>query len=159
MATLGKALGAAGGCICGSRVLVDYLINRARTFIFSTAPTPAAVAAATAGVHLVQSNAGEARCRQLWQRVEELRAALRAEPGIVSSAIIPVHIGDEARAVDVAAALRQQGLFIPAIRYPTVARGRARLRVTLTAAHSAADVARLAAGLQVHGLSDMGSPS
>ena len=69
MGTLGKALGASGGYICGSRALVDYLINRARTFIFSTAPVPAAAAAATAGVRFVQSSAGEERRSMLWQRV------------------------------------------------------------------------------------------
>ena len=69
MGTLGKALGAAGGYICGSRALIDFLINRARTFIFSTAPVPAAAAAATAGVRFVESSAGEERRQTLWQRV------------------------------------------------------------------------------------------
>ena len=80
MGTLGKALGASGGYICGSRALMDYLVNRARTFIFSTAPVPAAAAAATAGIRFVQSSAGEERRNALWQRVAELSSALGPNP-------------------------------------------------------------------------------
>src|SRR4029077_5094859 len=76
MGTLGKALGASGGYICGSRTLIDYLINRSRTFIFSTAPVPAAVAAAAAGVRFVQAGAGAERCDALWQRVAQLSSGL-----------------------------------------------------------------------------------
>jgi 8-amino-7-oxononanoate synthase len=171
MGTLGKALGAAGGFIAGSRALIDYLVNRARSFIFSTAPAPAAAAAASAGVRFVQSEAGAARCAHLWERVRQGRAGLQpAQPEAPSetggcggkgtfakslavrdrleafptfSAILPVIVGDEARAVAVAARLREEGLFIPAIRYPTVARGQARLRVTLTAAHTEREVNEL----------------
>ncbi|PYJ08924.1 MAG: hypothetical protein DME25_00155 [Verrucomicrobia bacterium] len=120
MGTLGKALGAAGGYICGSRPLIEYLINRARTFIFSTAPVPAAAAAATAGSRLVQSDAGEERRRLLWERVSELSSKLKTQNSERPSAIIPVPIGDETQAVETSSALRDQGLFIPAIRYPTV---------------------------------------
>jgi 8-amino-7-oxononanoate synthase len=140
MGTLGKALGAAGGYICGSRLLVEYLINRARSLIFSTAPVPAAVAAATAGVRLVQSEVGEERRKALWQLVSVLPGELAPQ---IPSAIVPIHIGDETRAVETAAALRQKGIFIPAIRYPTVSRGRARLRLTLTAAHTKRDLDEL----------------
>ncbi len=147
MGTLGKALGAAGGYICGSRVLVDYLVNRARPFIFSTAPVPAAAAAATAGIRFVQTRAGEERRQALWQRVHELVSAIKFHPSGLRSAILPVIVGDEARATATAGALRERGLFVPAVRYPTVARGSARLRVTLTAAHSPADVSLLATEL------------
>ncbi|HZR16413.1 MAG TPA: 8-amino-7-oxononanoate synthase [Verrucomicrobiae bacterium] len=139
MGTLGKALGAAGGFICGSRGLIDYLINRARSFIFSTAPVPAAAAAATAAIRLVQSECGEQRRARLWQLVSALRSCLEIG-GPSRSAIIPLHIGDESRAVATAAALRERGIFISAIRYPTVARGRARLRLTLTSDHSESDL-------------------
>jgi 8-amino-7-oxononanoate synthase len=148
MGTLGKALGASGGYICGSRVLVDYLINRARTFIFSTAPVPAAAAAATAGIRFVQSSAGEERRSELWQLVSQVSSALNPQPSVHQSAIIPILIGEETKAVEAAAALRDRGIFIPAIRYPTVARGQARLRLTLSAAHTHADLAQLLAALR-----------
>lgn len=163
MGTLGKALGASGGYICGSRALVDLLINRARSFIFSTAPVPAAAAAASAGVQFVQSREGARRCEQLWQHVQvvgdDLRSLtlnttqsqrlLRSSPTIEAkpSAIIPVIIGHDSAAVAAATKLRAQGFFVPAIRYPTVARGAARLRITLTATHTAADISAFTAAL------------
>jgi 8-amino-7-oxononanoate synthase len=150
MGTLGKALGSAGGYICGPRALTDYLVNRARSFIFSTAPVPAAAAAARAAVQLVQSAEGAARCKQLWSLVNQLKTGLALlgwNLSTVNSAIIPLIIGPETAAMDAAAALREAGIFVPAVRYPTVARGQARLRLTLTAAHTAEDVAVLLAAL------------
>ena len=155
MGTLGKALGAAGGYICGSRALIDYLINRARTLVFSTAPVPAAAAAATAGVRFVQSNAGEDRRRKLWQNVSVLSAAINHQLAPLStarSAIIPIMLGAESKAVEAASALRVRGILIPAIRYPTVARGQARLRLTLSAAHTDADLAQLLVALKSTGI-------
>ena len=146
MGTLGKAVGAAGGFICGSRQLVDLLVNKARSFIFSTAPSPAVSAAARAGVELIQGAEGQSLRGQLWQRVDELRrgAALLgwktpAEP----SAILPLIVGEEAKAVATMERLREAGFFIPAIRYPTVPRNEARLRVTLTANHTAENIQQL----------------
>jgi 7-keto-8-aminopelargonate synthetase-like enzyme len=153
MGTLGKALGSAGGYICGPRSLIEYLINRARPFVFSTAPVPAAAAAATAGIRFVQSAAGEERRNKLWANVKTFHASESGKSGDTEhrqrhSAIVPILIGDEARALKTAARLREQGIYVPAIRYPTVGHGQARLRVTLSAAHTAADIARLRAGLQ-----------
>ena len=148
MGTLGKALGASGGFICGSRVLIDFLVNRARSFIFSTAPVPAAAAAATAAVRFVQSNEGEARRKKLQARIGELPSAINNRQLKIPGAIVPVLIGDEKKTVEVAAALREQGIFVPAIRYPTVARGKARLRITLSAAHTSDEVNQLAAALE-----------
>jgi 8-amino-7-oxononanoate synthase len=164
MGTLGKALGACGGYICGSRTLIDFLVNRARSFIFSTAPVPAAAAAATAGIQLVQSGEGRALNENLWARVAECRTGVAPVSNLMShssakhdedrrnacpatSAIIPLILGDEAAAVTASTELRAQGIFVPAIRYPTVARGAARLRVTLTASHSIEDVAVLVRAL------------
>jgi 8-amino-7-oxononanoate synthase len=142
MGTLGKALGASGGYICGSRALVDFLVNRARSFIFSTAPVPAAAAAATAAIQFIQSKPGESRRNLLWQRVKQFKPKFE-------SAIIPIILGEENKTLEAAAKLREKNIFIPAIRYPTVARGQARLRVTLTAAHSANDVSELIRALKV----------
>ena len=158
MGTLGKAVGASGGYICGSRPLIDFLINRARSFIFSTAPVPAAAAAATAGIRFVKSIEGERRRRTLWERVEQCRTGILPVSNSVNigdrrdacptlSAILPVIIGDETRAIAASATLREQGIFVPAIRYPTVARGAARLRVTVTATHTTEEINLLAATL------------
>lgn len=147
MGTLGKALGASGGYICGSRALVDFLVNRARSFIFSTAPVPAAAGAAQAGVQLVQSSEGSERATQLWTRVTEFQSAISNRQSPILNAITPVIVGDESAAVAAATQLREQGLFVPAIRYPTVARSAARLRVTLTAAHTSEDVTALTRAL------------
>ncbi|MBI5773903.1 MAG: 8-amino-7-oxononanoate synthase [Verrucomicrobia bacterium] len=144
MGTLGKAVGAAGGYVCGTRALVDYLVNRARSFIFSTAPVPAAAAAAAAGVKLIQSAEGERLRTRLWALVNQLKDGL-IQAGwplpAVRSAILPLVIGGERKAMEIATALREQKIFVPAIRYPTVARGQARLRVTVTAAHTPEDIA------------------
>ncbi len=145
--TLGKAAGASGGFVAGSRRLVDYLINRARIFIFSTAPIPAAAAAAEAGVHLIASEEGTRRHARLWNNVRSLSAAMwasgltAAEP---TSAILPLMIGEETAAVGLSARLREAGFFVPAVRFPTVARGAARLRLTVTAEHEVADLLEFA---------------
>jgi len=150
MGTLGKALGAAGGYIAGSCTLIDLLVNRARSFIFSTAPVPAAAAAATAAVRLVQSGAGEELRRRCWSNVDAVKNAVIHAGWTLppaQSAILPLLVGDESKAVELAAALREQDLWVPAIRYPTVARGEARLRLTVSAAHSTVDIALLETAL------------
>ena len=155
MGTLGKALGASGGFICGSRTLIDFLVNHARSFIFSTAPVPAAAAAATAAIQMVQSIEGEKRREMLWSRVREFQSQIgntasrvRSRKSMIPSAIVPIMVGDEKKAVEVAAALRERGIFVPAIRYPTVARGKARLRVTLTTTHMTEEIHLLVATLK-----------
>lgn len=152
MGTLGKALGSAGGYICGSRALIDYLINRARSLIFSTAPVPAAAAAATAGVRLAQSAEGDARRLALREVTAGVRLACGLPAAEFMSAIVPVILGDEAKTLAAAARLREQDIYVPAIRYPTVARGTARLRITTTANHTAVDVAQLAVALKNAGV-------
>ena len=146
MGTLGKAVGAAGGFICGSRQLFDLLVNKARSFIFSTAPSPAVSAAARAGVELIQGAEGQSLRGQLWQRVDELRhgvASLGWKTPAEPSAILPLIVGEESKAVATMDHLREAGFFIPAIRYPTVPRNEARLRVTLTANHTAENIEQL----------------
>jgi 8-amino-7-oxononanoate synthase len=148
MGTLGKALGASGGFICGSRALVDFLVNRARSFIFSTAPVPAAAATATTSVELAQSAEGEKLRQRLQSLTKQFQSAIGNQQSEIKSAIIPIILGDESKAVQAAAKLREQNIFVPAIRYPTVARGTARLRVTLSAAHSNDDISHLVGALK-----------
>ncbi|HMJ89718.1 MAG TPA: 8-amino-7-oxononanoate synthase, partial [Candidatus Acidoferrum sp.] len=143
MGTLGKSVGSAGGYICGSRALIDLLVNRARSFIFSTAPTPAQSSAARAGIELLESNEGHARRAKVWAMIDQLKNELirSAWPlPVVQSAIVPLIVGGESDALQLATRLREDGVFVPAIRFPTVARDKARLRVTLTADHEPQDV-------------------
>ncbi len=147
MGTLGKALGASGGYICGSRSLINFLVNRARSFVFSTAPVPAAAAAALAGIQLAQSVEGESRREQLRQRVAELISKFKVPISNPLGAIIPLILGDETAALIAAQKLLAQNIFVPAIRFPTVARGTARLRLTLSAEHSSADISELVKAL------------
>ena len=138
LGTLGKALGAAGGYICGTQALIDLLVNRARSFIFSTATVPAQSAAAKRGVELVQSDEGEAMRTRLWANVDALKNGMIRQGWklpVVRSAILPLIIGDERNALKLARRLQEAGIWVPAVRYPTVARGEARLRVTVSAAH------------------------
>jgi 8-amino-7-oxononanoate synthase len=150
MGTLGKALGSSGGYICASRPIIDLLINRARSFIFSTAPLPAAAAAASAAIAFLQSPAGRERQELLWQRIgdfmREAPEALRPA-GPIQSAIVPLILGEEERALAASQWLREKGFLVPAIRYPTVSRGAARLRVTLSASHTKEQVSALCAAL------------
>ena len=150
MGTLGKALGTAGGYICGRRPLIDVLINRARSFIFSTAPSPALAAAATAAVRLVQSDEGETRRAAVWARVDQLKNGLvrsQVKVPVIQSAIVPIMIGGEEQALKSAQTLKTKGVFVPAIRYPTVARGKARLRVTITAQHRPEQIEHLTSAI------------
>jgi 8-amino-7-oxononanoate synthase len=140
MGTLSKALGSLGGYVAGPARFIDLLENRARSYIFTTAPTPADAAAALCAVRLVRSPEGERLRARLAHHVE------RVSPGH-GSPIIPVVLGDESAALAASAGLLAQGLWVPAIRPPTVPAGTARLRVTLSAAHSAAQVAMLVSAL------------
>ena len=146
MGTLGKALGAAGGYICGSNELVDLLRHRARSFVFSTAPMPAQAAAARAGIKVLESAEGEDRRTRLWSLVDELKNGLIGlgwQLPVVQSAILPLMVGAEAEAIALSDQLLEAGVFVPPIRYPTVARGEARLRITVSAAHSSDDIKKL----------------
>ena len=147
MGTLSKALGSEGGYVCASRIVCDYLRNRSRSFIFSTAPGPGAVAAADAALSLLEASpewAGDVRGKAS-RLVRALNA--RGVPVRTESAIVPVLVGDERRALALSAALEAKGFFVPAIRYPTVAKGAARLRVALSVAHEDATIEALASAL------------
>jgi 8-amino-7-oxononanoate synthase len=151
--TLSKALGSLGGFVAGPRRYVDLLLNRARPFIFTTAPTPADMAAARAALAVLRSSEGTALVARLRRHVERLR------PGHPTP-IVPVVLGDEAAALAAAAELLDRGLLVPAIRPPTVPEGTCRLRVALSAAHTDAHLDRLIAGLAaVAGADGPGCPA
>ena len=145
MGTLGKALGVSGGYIAGSRPLIDFLINRARSFIFSTAPSPAIAAASRASLRIVQSPEGDALRKRLQENLSLLAGAMKAK--LPPSAIMPLILGGEERALSEGARLQEAGFFVAAIRYPTVPRKTARLRITLSAAHAPGQIGALAEAL------------
>ena len=149
--TLSKAAGLSGGYLCASRDLIDLLINRARSFIYSTAPPPAVAATAAEIVRRILPAArGDERRARLWENLTRLHAGLQGRIPAPDSAIVPLIIGGEQDAMDLSARLLAAGFLIPAIRYPTVARGSARLRLTLSAAHTGEQIDRLTDTLLDH---------
>ncbi|MBK7677283.1 MAG: 8-amino-7-oxononanoate synthase [Candidatus Accumulibacter sp.] len=149
MGTLGKAAGAAGAFVAGSATVIEWLQQRARSYIFTTASSPIIACALASSLDLIA--AGDARRQHLWQLVAQLRDGLADTRWHLlpsPTAIQPVIIGDNHAALRIAGALYERGLWVPAIRPPTVPRGTARLRVSLTAAHSEAQLARLVDALR-----------
>jgi 8-amino-7-oxononanoate synthase len=143
MGTLSKALGSVGGYIAGSRTLIDWLINRARSFIYSTALPPGVIAASHAAVDLARSPKGAALRDRLRRNVAHFQGGLPPRwkgHAPSSSAIQPLLCGEASAALQLAAALREAGFLIPAIRYPTVPRQASRLRIALSAAHADKDI-------------------
>jgi 8-amino-7-oxononanoate synthase len=145
--TLGKAFGAAGGFVTGSAVLREYLVNRARTFIFTTSAPPPVAAAARAALHLASGAEGDERRSRLESHKRRLLAALPLKIPPTAAAILPIVLGSDDRALAAAARLREMALFVPAIRPPTVPEGTARLRVTFSSEHTEGEVDCLAAAL------------
>jgi 8-amino-7-oxononanoate synthase len=142
--TLSKALGAAGGFVAGSRQLIDWLLNRARPYVFSTAHPPAVAAAACAALAIVDHE--PQRRRTLLDRAVKLRTTLSDQGwnvGHSTSQIVPIIVGPPERALALAAELRQQGLFVPAIRPPSVPADTSRLRISLCSGHSDEHLGRL----------------
>jgi 8-amino-7-oxononanoate synthase len=147
--TCSKSLGSQGGFIAGDRELIELCVNRGRSFIFSTAPVPAAVGAAVATLNLLRTQ--PTLPDQLQLAAAELRGGLAAQGWQVPagrSAIIPVTVGDEATVLALSQSLREAGHFAPAIRPPTVAAGACRLRLTVTLAHRPSDRRRLLLAMQ-----------
>ncbi|HVP67625.1 MAG TPA: 8-amino-7-oxononanoate synthase [Anaeromyxobacteraceae bacterium] len=141
MGTLGKALGSFGAFVAGSRQLCDWLTSRCRTFVFTTALPPAACGAALAALDvLVAEPERRQRLDRLVVRMKDGLEWLGFPMSKVVAPIFPVVLGDEARALAASRALRERGFFVRAIRPPTVPRGTSRLRVSLTAAHTAEQV-------------------
>jgi 8-amino-7-oxononanoate synthase len=136
--TLSKALGTAGGFVCGTQSLIDWLANRARTYVFSTAQPAATSAAGIAALDIVRDEPW--RRRELLRRAKELRFRLSADGwdvGQSASQIIPLVIGDAERTMRLAAGLREAGYFVPGIRPPSVPKGQSMLRLSLCYHHTA----------------------
>jgi len=143
--TLGKALGGVGGVVAGSKKLVEGLVNFARSFIYSTALPPATAEAGTVAIGIVDSPDGEERRMRLMRNVEAVISILgnkRYNTGQSRSQIIPVMFDKECLA-GVAARLLDKGIFVPAIKHPTVPRGTERFRVSLTCEHTEGDIIAL----------------
>jgi 8-amino-7-oxononanoate synthase len=150
MGTLGKALGVAGAFVAAHQTIIEYLVQRARPYVFSTAPPAALAVALEAALDIVKGPQGDSLRAALRQNIARLRKALRVDPWRLlpsSTAIQPIVIGENARTMQVAAALHDQGFWVAGIRPPTVPSGTARLRVALSAAHSVEQIDRLAGAL------------
>jgi len=143
MGTLGKAAGVAGGYLATNQAWSDLLVNRARSFIYSTAPPPAQAAAAAAAIKLIRSEEGAQLRQKLWVNIELFRQACHLE-GKATSSIIPWMVGKSEDALKLSATLREAGILVPAIRFPTVPRNTARLRITISASHREEDMLKLA---------------
>jgi glycine C-acetyltransferase len=136
--TLSKAIGAMGGYVCGSRDLIDFLYLRARPFLFSTSHPPATAAACQAAFVLLDSPEGEKLVKKLWANAKFFKRELKKRGFQFKTSetpIIPIHVGDAAKAIEFSRKLFEAGVFAPAVGYPTVAEGRARLRAIVSAAH------------------------
>ncbi|MFK5924277.1 MAG: 8-amino-7-oxononanoate synthase [Verrucomicrobiota bacterium] len=142
MGTLSKALGLSGAYLCASRAFIDLLINRSRSFIYSTAPPAATAVAALKAIDILLSEDGQQRRKKLKQHIKQVTDEIKTIPHSASP-ILPYILGSSQDALQLSSQLYQQGLLIPAIRYPTVPRDQARLRITLSAAHSGEQVQQL----------------
>ena len=148
MATLGKALGVAGAFVAGRAELIDALVQSARTYIYTTAMPPALAAAARAAVDVARFE--DWRRDRLARLIAHFRAGA-AERGLAlmdsRTPIQPIVMGSSTAALEVSARLEADGFYVPAIRPPTVAERKARLRITLTALHAESDVEQFLAAL------------
>jgi len=136
--TLSKAIGAMGGYVCGSRDLIDFLYLRARPFLFSTSHPPATAAACMAAFSLLDSPAGEKLVTRLWANTRLFKRELKKRGFQLKASetpIVPIHVGDAAKAFEFSKKLFDAGVFAPAVGYPTVAEGKARLRAIVSAGH------------------------
>jgi glycine C-acetyltransferase len=145
--TLSKAIGAMGGYVCGSRDLIDFLYLRARPFLFSTSHPPATAAACAAAFSLLDSPAGEKLVKKLWANTKLFKRELKKRGFQFKGSetpIVPIHVGDAAKAFEFSKKLFDAGVFAPAVGYPTVAEGKARLRAIVSAAHKKEQLVRAA---------------
>ena len=144
--TCGKALGVAGALICASAPVIDYLVNRARPFIYSTAPPPLIAAMVLRALQLIDEEPW--RRAQLLQRARSAHGALCPDTAFRGTQIIPVILGDAGRALAIANALQGRGFDVRAVRPPTVPEGTSRLRISIHADHDESNIARLSDALR-----------
>src|SRR5271168_1108575 len=145
--TLSKAIGSMGGYVCGSRDLIDYLYLRARPFLFSTSHPPATAAACEAAFTLLDSPEGERLVKKLWANTKFFKRELKKRGfqfKVSETPIIPIHVGDAAKAYEFSKKLFDAGVYAPAVGYPTVAEGKARLRAIVSATHKREQLLRAA---------------
>ncbi len=145
--TLSKAIGSMGGYVCGSRDMIDYLYLRARPFLFSTSHPPATAAACRAAFTLLDSPEGEKLVKRLWSNTKFFKRELKKRGfqfQVTETPIIPIHVGEAAKAFEFSRKLFDAGVFAPAVGYPTVAEGKARLRAIVSAAHKREHLLRAA---------------
>lgn len=143
--TLSKAIGVLGGYVCGSRDMIEFLYHRARPFIFSTSHPPSVVASCQAAFELLDSETGEKLIKKLWSNTKYFKRKLKKlgfKTGPSETPITPILVGEAAKAFEFGRELFAEGVFAPAIGYPTVAEGKARLRAIVTATHKRADLDR-----------------
>jgi len=136
--TLSKAIGSMGGYVCGSRDLIDFLYLRARPFLFSTSHPPATAAACQAAFALLDSPEGEKLVKKLWANTKFFKKELNKRGFQFKTSetpIVPIHVGEVAKAFEFSQKLFEAGVFAPAVGFPTVAEGQARLRAIVSAAH------------------------
>ncbi len=147
MGTLGKAAGVGGAFVAGSATAIEYLLNKGRSYIFTTAAPPAIACALSKSLHIIRN--GDALRANLMARIAQLREGLAGKPLLPSAtAIQPYIVGDNEAAVALSKALWERGLWVPAIRPPTVPKGTARLRISVSAAHTAGDIDHLLSALK-----------
>ena len=142
MATFGKSAGAAGAVTATSKIWRDLIINKARSFIYSTAPMPSQAAAASEGLKIIQEDEGNLRREKLDSNINLLCTKLNLKRP--EGAILPIMVGEESASIEISNKLFESGIYAPAIRYPTVARGSARIRITLSADHTDKNITDLA---------------
>ncbi|MBI3404183.1 MAG: glycine C-acetyltransferase [Acidobacteria bacterium] len=141
--TLSKAIGAIGGYVCGSRDLIDFLYHRARPFLFSTSHPPSVTATCQAAFTLLDSPEGEKLIKKLWANAKFFKRRLKKlgfNTGMSETPITPIIVGDAAKAFQFSKELFSEGVFCPAVGFPTVPEGQARLRTIVTATHKRSDL-------------------
>ena len=147
MATLGKAAGVSGAFVAAEQIVIDTLLQSARSYIYTTASPPALSCALLVSLNLLQE---VGRREHLQKLIAQLRTGLSGLPWKLMPSTTPIQpllVGDNEAALGISSALRERGLWVPAIRPPTVPQGTARLRISLSAAHTEQDVQHLITAL------------